>query len=131
MGSIALEQLEFFAYHGVSSEERKIGNRYSVNLMVKMNFSGTKRDDSIIHTVDYEKLYRIVKSEMKIPTKLLEHLAYRMVRRVFVKFPEVSAVEVQVSKFNPPIGGTCHKATVTVKEKRKNFLLTEAESLNN
>lgn len=121
MGEISLEQLEFFAYHGVSSEERKIGNRYSVDVTIKTDFSGARQEDSIVHTVNYEKLYRIVKSEMKIPTKLLEHLGYRIVRRVFVKFPEVSNIKVRISKFNPPIGGTCNRATVYIKEKRAEF----------
>ncbi len=129
MGTIILEGLEFFAYHGVSAEERKIGNRYSVDLTVKTDFSGAKREDSIVHTVDYGKLYQVVKSEMKIPTKLLEHLAYRTLRRIFIQFPEIQVVELSVSKFNPPIGGTCYKAKVLLKEKRKNIYFTESESL--
>ncbi|RZK29989.1 MAG: dihydroneopterin aldolase, partial [Hymenobacter sp.] len=32
MGQIALEGLEFFAFHGYYDEEQKIGNKYGVDI---------------------------------------------------------------------------------------------------
>jgi dihydroneopterin aldolase len=33
-------------------------------------------------------------------------------------FPEVTSVEFRISKLNPPIGGKCKKATVSLLKKR-------------
>ena len=39
---------------------------------------------------------------------------------VFDEFQQVSSIEVKVSKYNPPVGGICQRASVSLKESRKN-----------
>lgn len=116
MGIISLEQIEFFAYHGVSDEERKIGNRYTIDISVEVDFSPAATEDSIKHTLNYELLYKLVKTEMEKPTKLLENLAYRIVDQVLENFTTVQWCEIRVAKSNPPIGGNCKQAVVKLKK---------------
>jgi dihydroneopterin aldolase len=118
MAKILLEGLEFFAYHGYHKEERKTGNRYNVDVLVEANVKEAAVRDRLKETIDYAKLYQTVKEEMAQPAKLLEHIAHRIIQRVLEQFPQVEAVEVQVSKFNPPLGGVCHRACVTLREER-------------
>ena len=118
MGKITLEGIEFFAYHGFYQEERKTGNRYSVDISVEANLSQAAEEDSLKETINYEQLYRMVSEEMQRPSKLLEHIGHRLIEQAFCDFPEVSSVEVSVSKFNPPVGGVCHRAVVTLKRER-------------
>ncbi|MDH4460827.1 MAG: dihydroneopterin aldolase, partial [Flectobacillus sp.] len=73
MGIIALEGLEFFAYHGYYEEEQKIGNRYQVDIQITTDFSEAAEEDKLGGTVNYEDLYRIIASIMKDKIKLLEH----------------------------------------------------------
>jgi dihydroneopterin aldolase len=56
---------------------------------------------------------------MNEPTKLLEHLGKRIIDTVFEEFQQVSSVKVKVSKYNPPVGGICQKASVSLKESRQ------------
>ena len=65
MGRITLEGIEFFAYHGYYQEERKTGNRYSVDISVEANLEQAAEEDSLKETVNYEKLYRMVSEEMQ------------------------------------------------------------------
>jgi len=118
MCEIFLDHLEFFAYHGVSEEERQVGNRYAVDVRIITDFSGAAIEDNIKHTINYETVYHIVKNEMAIPTKLLEHLGYRIVKKIFSEFDEINEVYVSISKFNPPIGGVCRTARIRISEKR-------------
>ena len=118
MGKITLEGLEFFAYHGFYQEERKTGNRYSVDISVEANLSQAAEEDNLKETVNYEKLYRMVSDEMQQPSKLLEHIGHRLIEQAFRDFPEISSAEVSVSKFNPPVGGVCRRAVVTLKRER-------------
>ena len=112
MGIIRLEGMEFFAYHGYHVEERTIGNRYEVNLEVEADFEEGAQTDRLGGTVDYGKLHQLVSERMAQPAKLLEHLAREMCVAIQAAFPFLSRVQVGVTKFNPPLGGICHKATV-------------------
>jgi 7,8-dihydroneopterin aldolase/epimerase/oxygenase len=116
MGIIALEGIEFFAYHGFYSEEQKVGNKYSVDIEVESNIEQAADNDNLSDTVNYELLYKIAKKEMKKPGKLLEHVANRIIEQIFTSYPGVDKVKVAVSKFNPPIGGICNKAKVTIEK---------------
>ena len=118
MGTIALEGLEFFAYHGFYPEERIIGNRYGVDISVQTDFSKAAEQDKIKYTVNYGVLYEIVKEEMLVSSLLLEHIAQKIISRVIGQFPQVEAVEITIRKFNPPIGGVCRASRVTIKENR-------------
>ena len=118
MGWIALEGLEFFAYHGFYDEEQKIGNRYEVDIRVETDFDQASEDDLLEHTVDYGQLYKIVKEEMQEPTKLLERLAGRIANRVLEEIAPVIQVDVALSKHNPPLGGLCKKSTITLNKSR-------------
>lgn len=112
---VALEGMEFYAYHGFYEEERKIGNRYTVDLEVTTDFSKAANQDDLSGTVDYVQLYEIVKDRMTIPSKLLEKLGQEIVDGVFQCFPSVSEVKVSVSKHNPPFGGICAKSKITLE----------------
>jgi 7,8-dihydroneopterin aldolase/epimerase/oxygenase len=118
MGIISLEGIEFFAYHGFLDEEQKIGNKYSVDISVKVDFSLAAKSDKLKETVNYEELYKIIREEINQPSRLLEHIGKRIITHSFKQFPEITDVEVSISKFNPPIGGVCQRAKVTLKENR-------------
>ncbi|WP_192821774.1 dihydroneopterin aldolase [Rufibacter sp. LB8] len=119
MGQIALEGMEFFAFHGYYDEEQKIGNKYGVDLYLLTDLHAAASSDNLDQTVNYERLYKLVLKEMGQPARLLEHLGHRIIEGIYQEFPFVEQITVSVSKFNPPLGGICHKAKVTL-EKRKN-----------
>ncbi|GAB4396849.1 MAG: dihydroneopterin aldolase [Microscillaceae bacterium] len=115
LGKISLEGMEFFAYHGFYKEERKMGNKYHVDITVELDLQAAAQTDKLSQTLDYENLYRLIQEEMKKPTKLLEHLGHEIIAQVYAHFPEVQSVEVSVAKYNPPVGGVCKWAKVTLK----------------
>lgn len=118
-GRIALEGLEFHAFHGVYPHERESGNFFEVDIAVETNFLEAAIQDDLTATLDYEILFQIVKEEMNTPSKLLETVAEKIVDDVFKRFPAVLLVEFKISKLNPPIGGKCRKATVTITKHRQ------------
>ncbi|WP_375418680.1 dihydroneopterin aldolase [uncultured Hymenobacter sp.] len=117
MDQIALEGLEFFAFHGYYDEEQKMGNKYGVDLYIKTNLLAAGASDKLQQTVNYEVLYRLVAEEMRAPARLLEHVAHRVLDRIMAEFPHVRKVKINVSKFNPPLGGICQRARVTLSRK--------------
>lgn len=119
MGWVKLEGMEFYAYHGYYDEEQKMGNKYNVDLSAKVDFSDAASSDKLVHTVNYEQLYRVVKNEMSNSSRLLEHVAQRIADHAMANFKAIQKLEVRISKFNPPIDGICRAATVVYKTKRK------------
>ncbi len=115
MGKISLEGLEFFAYHGAYIEEQKIGNRYSVDIIIDTDFTLAAETDRLKETVNYEDVYEHIKEVMHQKHRLLEHIGYSIIERIRTQYPNVQQVEVSVSKFNPPIGGVCERARITMK----------------
>lgn len=114
MQKVALEGLEFFAYHGFYEEERKIGNRYGLDIEVDCDFLAGATADELSGTVNYETLYRIAREEMEQPSKLLEHVAHRILTRIKKSFTGIGQVKVVIRKFNPPLGGVCHASVITL-----------------
>src|SRR5271154_7064114 len=103
-GKVALEGLEFHAYHGVYPQERSSGNKFEVDVIVETEFQETAFQDDLSGTINYEDLYALVKKEMDKPSKLLETVGHAMAEKILASFSSATHVEVKISKFNPPIG---------------------------
>ena len=114
-GKVALEGLEFHAYHGVYPHERSSGNKFEVDVVVDTAFQESAFHDDLSGTINYEELYAIVKAEMEKPSKLLETVANSIAGHILSAFPSAKSVEVKISKLNPPIGGVCKKSSVVVR----------------
>ncbi|RZS97069.1 dihydroneopterin aldolase [Cecembia calidifontis] len=114
MGKVALEGMEFHAYHGVFTEENKLGNRFTVDIHVETDFKKAMLNDKLGDTVDYVVLYKIAQSHMQEPVKLLEHLAHLMIKDIRTAFPDIKSVSITIKKHNPALGGVVNYSVVTV-----------------
>jgi dihydroneopterin aldolase len=118
MGTIKLQNIRTFSYHGCLVEESKIGSDYRVDLEIKTDMRKAIETDELADAVDYVHLNKIVMEEMAIRSKLLEHVAHRIVKRIFDELPAVSRILLSVSKINPPIGGDVEAVTIQLEEYR-------------
>ena len=118
MGIIKLKNIRTFSYHGCLIEEGKIGSDYKVDLEIKTDLRRSSLSDDLKDTVDYVLLNQIVVEEMAIRSHLLEHVANRIMTRIFAEIASVSRIIVAVSKINPPIGGDVESVTIEMEEYR-------------
>jgi len=118
MGTIKLQNIRTFSFHGCLEEEGKIGSDYRVDLEIKTDFRKSAISDELKDTIDYVVLNQIVVEEMDIRSKLLEHVGNRIIARVFNEIPSVSRILLAVSKLNPPIGGDVEAVTIEMEEYR-------------
>ncbi len=118
MGIVKVENIKLYAYHGCLEEEALIGSDYRIDLKVNANLQKAAASDQLEDTVDYVHLNRIVKEEMLIRSKLLEHVAKRILDRIFRELPAVQEGDVAISKITPPIGGDVEAVTVMLRKKR-------------
>ncbi|WP_298515173.1 dihydroneopterin aldolase [uncultured Kordia sp.] len=118
MGIIRVTNIRIYAFHGCLEEESKIGSDYRVDVAVKANLQISAKSDQLQDTVDYVHINRIVKEEMGIRSKLLEHVAKRILNRIFNEIDIANEATVEVSKINPPIGGNVQMVTIEMTSKR-------------
>lgn len=115
MEKISLEGMEFYAHHGHYDDEQERGNKFVVDLHFETDSTKAATTDELSETVSYEEVYEIVKEQMAVRSKLLENVAQRIVDALKAKFTEITALELKLSKLNPPLKGIVQKVSVTIK----------------
>ena len=115
---VELRGMQFFAYHGCHEQERKVGNRFLVELKMRAEESQALVSDDISDALNYAQAYQVVAREMAVPSHLLEHVANRILTALFASFPQLRWASITVEKLNPPLGGNVYSSAVTLERER-------------
>ena len=110
--NIFIRNLRLYAFHGVMPQERKVGGWFIISLRVHYYILRAMETDNVEHTISYADLCELVKHEMAQPSQLLESVAGRIANAVINSYPEVEAVDITLTKENPPMGVNCEGAGV-------------------
>ena len=103
---IILTGMQFYGFHGVNPEERRLGQPFVVDLTAELDLRAAGASDDLADTVSYAHLYRAVKAVMEgEPRQLLETAAGAIADAILRQHPAVAAVRVRVGKPRPPIRG--------------------------
>ena len=111
--TFTLETMKFYAFHGVIDAERSIGGEFLVDISYTIDTEAVDTD-RIEDTVDYSVLFNLVKEQMMKPSSLIEHVAARISKVIKIRFPQIEALVVKLSKLNPPVNGDMACASVTI-----------------
>lgn len=117
-GYIFLDNLLFFAHHGVGEQETLSGNEFIVNLRLKVDITQAMHTDDVADTVSYADVYEAVKAEMEVPSRLLEHVCGRITDRLFRDFPLIEEIHLKLAKRNPPMGADIEAAGIELTLQR-------------
>lgn len=112
---IIIEGMHFKAHHGYYLEERKIGGQYIIDLEMEYDIQKAARHDNLDHTINYEKIYALCKSEMAVSQKLIETVGLNLIEKVQERFPEVLHLVLTIHKINPPLDGLVDRASVRIE----------------
>ncbi|WP_033148601.1 dihydroneopterin aldolase [Prevotella sp. P6B1] len=111
---IYLNQARFYAFHGVLPQENRVGGEFFVDLRVGYPIAEAMKSDEVADTLNYAELYALVETEMAKPSRLLEHVAGRIADAIQQRFPQVSSIDLKITKKNPPMGADCEGAGVEI-----------------
>ena len=103
MGKLVLQNLKVYAYHGCFKEETKIGGEYCLDLWIEADFSDSEKSDDLSKTVDYVEVADLAAREMKIPSKLIEHVADRILVKILSNWKTIRKAGVSIKKISPPM----------------------------
>ena len=109
---IRLEKLRFRALHGVLPQERQVGGDFTVTLRIGYPWQAAMDSDAVADTLDYAAAYRLVQREMVLPSQLLEHVAGRIAKALLRDFPQITSIDLWLTKTCPPMGADSEGAGV-------------------
>jgi dihydroneopterin aldolase len=114
MGTIEIEGMHFYAFHGHFESEQKVGNAFKVDLKIETDCNRAAVSDNLNDALNYQMAYEIVKTEMSITSHLLENVAKRILDSLYSNFESITKAEVKISKMSPAMGGHIDKVSVTL-----------------
>lgn len=113
---IEVNDIKLYAFHGCLPEEEKVGGHYSVDVKITTDFTLSTQSDDLSDTVDYVLVNKIVKEEMAIRSKLIEHVGQRIVNRIKKEAKGIDTLLVKIIKHTPPINGDVANVAIIIEE---------------
>lgn len=112
---IELRKLGFFAYHGATEEESRLGQRFFVDLELKLKDGLSFASDAVESTVNYAEVYEVVKASFTGNRfQLIERAAEVVAEAVLRDFDLVVEVAVKVVKPSAPVDCICEAFAVEI-----------------
>lgn len=114
--TVNVEGIEVFAYHGCMEEEERLGGKFVVDISIDTDFRKSGETDELADTIDYVEVRKIAVEEMAVRAKLIEHVGYRIVKRLKSTFKSAKTVRVTVRKLAAPIQGLVKEVSIFIEE---------------
>lgn len=117
--TLALNELEIYAYHGYYAIENKIGGRYLVSLAMDICLLDAEEiTDNLNDIINYEQVYQVIQEQMAIPAKLIEHVGFRIFDQALkLARPKlhIEGMRLKLEKLNPPFPCQTKSASVCLR----------------
>ncbi|BFH65874.1 dihydroneopterin aldolase [Paenibacillus azoreducens] len=120
MDKMKLHHMEYYGYHGVFEEERKLGQRFYIDLELELDLRAAGQKDDLSQTVNYAEVHENVKKVVETESfRLIEALAERIASLLLDTYTSIDALTVKVTKPHPPFDIHFQGVTVELHRTRK------------
>lgn len=120
MDKMTLTRMEFYGYHGVFEEERKLGQRYYVDLEFPLDLHPAGSTDDLTQSVNYAEVFYTVQEVVeKRSFQLIETLAENIASAVLGTYTKINELTVRVTKPHPPFNIHFQGVTVEIRRHRQ------------
>lgn len=120
MDKILIKDIKLYGYHGVFEKEREIGQYFHINIELTLDLKQAGITDELGNTVDYSKIYDIIRSiNDNNKFRLIESFAHNISREILSTFDKIKDITVQVRKPDAPIDGDFGWVGVEIKRSRE------------
>lgn len=115
MDKIILKGLQFYGYHGLFQEERKLGQRFLVDVELHTSLQKAGQTDNMLDSIHYGEAFDAIKEVVEgEPMNLIEAVAEKVATNLLAQFPTLEACLIKVIKPNPPIPGHYKEVAVEI-----------------
>lgn len=112
---IRLKNCSFYANHGVFDEEKALGQRFHVDVELRVNALQGLENDDIGSTIDYGAVFALIEQIVSGQRRfLIETLALDIAKALCRRFDQVESANVAIRKPNVPIRGVLDHVEVEV-----------------
>jgi len=106
MDKIIMKNLSFYGYHGVLQEEKKLGQKFFIDIEICCDLKKPGITDDVRDTINYAEVFILVKDIVEKETfNLLEALGERISSIILSRFKEAKEVVIAIRKPEAPVNG--------------------------
>jgi 7,8-dihydroneopterin aldolase/epimerase/oxygenase len=117
---IFVNGLVLHAYHGVMPHEGKVGQPFTLDLLLEIDLAEAARSDTVKHTVSYDALVQTASETFCTRRyRLIEAAGGAVADAVLARYPKVRSIRVTVRKPHAPIAATFDDVGVTIERRRE------------
>ena len=117
---IYLNNMQFFGYHGLFQEEKRLGQRFQADVILFTDLKKAGQSGKMEDSVHYGEAFGAVKEVIEGPSvDLLETLAENLSTRLLEDFSLVDEVMVRIIKPDQPIQGNYDSVSVEIFRNRE------------
>ncbi len=114
-----IDGLALHARHGAREEERTLGQRFFLDLVVTADVGAALTSDRLEDSVHYGQMIKAVSATFTGRTfNLIEAAAAAVADDLLARFPQVRAVRVTVHKPAAPVAAILRDISATVEKRR-------------
>jgi dihydroneopterin aldolase len=102
---IRIQNMIFYGYHGALPEEKLLGQRFMLDVILYTDLQAAGKSDNLALTVNYAEVYTVVKDIVEsCRFKLLEALGEAIAEKILHHF-SITKVEINIRKPSAPVAG--------------------------
>ena len=116
---IVLKGLQVFAHHGVLAEEKKLGQRFALDVTAVLDLGRAGRSDDYGDTVCYDALTKLVLET--VTTRrfyLIEAAAEAVAGAILSTFPPIERVVIEIRKPSAAIDAVFDHVGIVIERSR-------------
>jgi len=104
LAKLSIKNVQFYAYHGVKQEEKKLGGKYEVDLDLYYDSKNAIIRDDINDALNYEEAIFGVSEVLNYDSyNLIETMANEILNITMDKFEVLEKATVRIRKINVPM----------------------------
>lgn len=119
MDKIYVNQMMFYGYHGVFEEEKKLGQRFYVDVVIDINLQEAGVSGDLQKTINYKEIYDIARDIVEGPSQdLIESVGEKIASALLLRYHAILHCKITVTKPDPPIQGYYSSVAVEINRSR-------------
>lgn len=112
--------MQFYGFHGLLSEEKKIGQRFNVDVQLFLNLQKAGKTDDMNDSIHYGHVYDLIEKIVEGESmNLIEAVAEEIATQLLATYSLLTACTVSVTKPDPPIPGHYQSVAVEIYREKK------------
>ena len=120
--TISVRQLAVYAHHGVFAEEKQLGQRFLLDLQVRVHAPEALINDDIVRSVSYAHVIEEAQNAFTEHSyNMIETAADRLATHLLQRFEKATSVMISVHKPSAPIAAQFESISATVEKSRQDL----------